>query len=779
MQTGLSYINESRRVNGIIDTRLSFRPFIAYLEERVKKEITLKSRVYEFALQQFRDEPTCTSDIEIEDVNKFDKLLEIIYTILSPVTADEKKYLWALAAPMSKNIFYGTDAYNDFVNSGNVIELQSTFIYEQEDKIKERLTSFIYQLILDRFYGITSVNIEKIVYSYHDPVTELKKYYELKPDARFIAIKHKASLPKLDFETLNLYTNDGSIQTLKEILPLSDFYLEGFTVITLEDITDEYAIGIIKKTLSEPSSDETMLFEQVKYALKILAGNKDVEFGMMPFLKVNNKLIIDDVECVRSVLINAAKTSDPGMVSFYKAAENYIEHPVAHVYPVITAHDESTRPHLSALKAMGIKSYAALPVFYNDHVVGMLEVFSYKEILHYQYILSRLTYAIPLIAQLLQHGIELFNQKIDHVIKEKFTSLQSSVQWKFNEIAHQYLRLSNFEENDATIGTVIFENVYPLFGAIDIRNSTISRNQALSDDVENLLALLGKEKKSICALLPPKNVSEVEAKFDLWYETINAFLKASDSGMLNVFLKNEVVDYLSQLLNDNPAVEAPVNRLKEIIIEDGDEISGNRAGLEQSIQGINSALNSFFQKERKKLSAIYPCYFETFRTDGVEYDLYAGQSMQPAIEFTRKHLEAFRIWQLKSMCYAVRLTDKLIADIPKPLRTTQLIYVNPHSVNISFRNDEQHFDVEGSYNIRYQIVKKRIDKVNIKNTTERLTQPGKIAIVYFNNEDAVEYQQYIKLCRETGLLYDDCEMLELEELQGVSGLKAIRVTVKL
>jgi hypothetical protein len=38
--------------------------------------------------------------------------------------------------------------------------------------------------------------------------------------------------------------------------------------------------------------------------------------------------------------------------------------------------------------------------------------------------------------------------------------------------------------------------------------------------------------------------------------------------------------------------------------------------------------------------------------------------------------------------------------------------------------------VDGAYDIRYEIVKKRIDKALIKGTNERATQPGKIVIVY-------------------------------------------------
>ena len=98
-------------------------------------------------------------------------------------------------------------------------------------------------------------------------------------------------------------------------------------------------------------------------------------------------------------------------------------------------------------------------------------------------------------------------------------------------------------------------------------------------------------------------------------------------------------------------------------------------------------------------------------------------------------------------------------------------------MSIEFRIDEKRFDVDGAYNIRYEIIKKRIDKARIVKTNERLTQPGKIAIVYSQKKDALEYRKYIKHLQSTNYLNPKIEDLEIEELQGVSGLRALRVEV--
>ena len=129
------------------------------------------------------------------------------------------------------------------------------------------------------------------------------------------------------------------------------------------------------------------------------------------------------------------------------------------------------------------------------------------------------------------------------------------------------------------------------------------------------------------------------------------------------------------------------------------------------------------------------------------------------------------------MAKIVKMTEDLIPELPVPLHTTQLILIHSNPIDISFRKDERRFDTEGAYNLRYEIMKKRIDKALVKNTGERLTQPGKIAMVYANHKDAEEYASYITYLQSKNILSGKVEHLELEEMQGVYGLKALRVEV--
>lgn len=52
--------------------------------------------------------------------------------------------------------------------------------------------------------------------------------------------------------------------------------------------------------------------------------------------------------------------------------------------------------------------------------------------------------------------------------------------------------------------------------------------------------------------------------------------------------------------------------------------------------------------------------------------------------------------------------------------------------------------MEGADNINYEIVKKWIDKICLKDSTERLNQPGKIAMIY---EDAAIKAEFLPCLR--------------------------------
>jgi len=130
-------------------------------------------------------------------------------------------------------------------------------------------------------------------------------------------------------------------------------------------------------------------------------------------------------------------------------------------------------------------------------------------------------------------------------------------------------------------------------------------------------------------------------------------------------------------------------------------------------------------------------------------------------------------------CGMARHTEQIKAELKVPLDTCHLILVNHTPLSIRFRYDEKRFDVDGAYDVRHEIIKSRIDKAVVKGTRERLTQPGRVAIVYSNTDEGREMQRHIDFLKARGNLLNDLEFLDLDDLPGVRGLKALRVGINL
>src|SRR5690606_7705376 len=197
-----------------------------------------------------------------------------------------------------------------------------------------------------------------------------------------------------------------------------------------------------------------------------------------------------------------------------------------------------------------------------------------------------------------------------------------------------------------------------------------------------------------------------------------------------------------------------------------------RREFDESISLINKKLAALLDEKQQEAQTYFPHYYERFKTDGVEHNMYIGASISPDKEFNLYYLQNLRLWQMQVMCEMENYFQLFQPTLPMELNVSSLILVFATPISIRFRMDEKQFDIDGSYNVRYQIVKKRIDKAKIKGSEERITQRGKLAIVYSHSHEETEYLGYIKLLQYKGLLNEEIEKFEVEDLQGLIGLKA-------
>jgi len=760
-----------------LNSHISFKPFIDYLKEKRSLVSETKVWIYNHLIKELESRNQLLEPVQdISLIDEHASLMELLTSSLFPVVGSHDVNNFALSSPYQFQVFYYSDHFKKLFFDQN-----EQYLLVPEGLSKEELKTVqcaaIYDHVLEKFYGMHLNEDPQLIYPVSNPNTQLMRYYRIKYDRRFIDLHLKGKLPPI--QDCGVCMNTFRILDLEKQLttmPLELFQAEGFGVWVAEDVTRTEALELIKKALlRETCGMEAMV--ELKTAIKALIGLNDVKVGIMPFVTINGQIVLDR-QASRHSLVAQQWLNDTAENQF--AFRQFIAFLKERPYPMpisnLGQEMLDIAPFIRPIFEQGAQSYIYYPMRNGDGLIGYLELSSGTKNSLTQQTVMNLEPAIPLISLAVLKCRDEFHDRIEKVIREKFTALQQSVEWKFAEVAWELLH-SN--EKLAFTKNVIFENVYPLYGAVDIRNSSLERSHAIQKDLKEHLLLIADILVQLQLHMQLPLLEGLEFKNENLRHSIEDTMTAEEEQSINEFLSNEVEPLFRHLQKTNSKTEKIINDYFSLLKHHESRLFQNRRDYEAAVATINDAILNYIEGEEEAIQRSYPHYFEKYRTDGIEYNIYIGQSIAPTVAFDLFYLKNIRLWQLKTMAGAARVAQKLLPSLKVPLKTTQLVLIHSQPISISFRRDERKFDVEGSYNIRYEIIKKRLDKVRIKDTNERLTQPDKIAIVYSNQKELTEYEEYIRFMQKKNLLKAGMELLELEELQGIKGLKAVRVEINM
>lgn len=762
------------------DSQISFRPFINYLKNKSSGSTDTRARFYNYLVERFEAEPELMAPVNDSSVlNEHAELLELLGTSLFPVVTEPEKNIFSLAVPYQFSVFNDSGSFRKLF-----VEDEEHFLLPvnaTKEYLKQVHSSLIYDHILEKFYGVRLNANTDLIYTVSDKDSGMKRYYKLRYDRRFIDLRLKGELPPIQdcAVCLNTFRILDLEHQLKK-MPLDLFAAEGFGVWVAEDVTVQESLDEIKQILLREGNCDIGVINDLKASIHAMVGLNEVQIGLSPFVKLNGEFVLDEACSIHGLMGKNWKSADDKSNQLFRYFLEFLsERPEP--MPISVLDDQLTQmaPFLRELWEEGTRSYLIYPVQNNDGFLGLLELASPVPNQLNLDVMSKLEPAMPLISLAFLKNRDTFNQRIERLIKEKFTALQPSVEWKFAKVAWEHMHSQHSNDASTISQNVIFENVHPLYGSVDIRNSSMERMSTIQKDIKAHLDLVNEVMDKLQARVKLPLLEGLKFKIHNFREAIDKNMQAEDEIRINEFFDHELNPVLQHLQKGNTAAKEIITNYFALAEDGKSYLYRYRNEFESSLAAINEAVLEYLEKEEDELQQSYPHYFEKYRTDGVEYNIYIGQSIAPNNPFDLLYLKNIRLWQLKSMAEIACITHLLIPSLPVPLQTTQLLLIHSQPISISFRRDERRFDVEGSYNIRYEIMKKRLDKVRIKDTRERLTQPGKIAMVYSNPKEAQEYQEYIQFLQSKKILNPGIEMLDLEELQGVSGLKALRVEINL
>ncbi|MBK8143396.1 MAG: hypothetical protein IPK57_22075 [Chitinophagaceae bacterium] len=759
----------------VFNSLLSFRPLVNALKKNIAEGNPGMKKLYGHVVQEFESHPELMGTItDLDVLHPYSELIEeLLSAVFPPTTAN---YMYGISFPFKNLAVYASPLFKKLV-----VKKDSAEIIIQDDSAstlnRERL-HFAFGLILKKYLGYNSADSSKVVYPFTDEKTGLVRYMEMRLDGRFIDVRPVDEMPKMP-ESIFDYTSNRllTIEELMQQVSLDKFVFEGLTVIRINDVTEQAVIAEMKNKLLDSNfvSDNTA-YTDLEKQIQNLIGLKDLTIGLTPFFKINGHYVYSNLHNNNSLLFrHLHSTGEKDEISDYcKLLFRYNNQPV--LYESLTEDILGEVQCLPYYHKAGSRCMIICPLKQQNELLGMLEISSKQPGYLKPEHISKLEAAIPMFTLGLEKSLEQLNNQVDKVIKKKFTAVQPAVEWKFTEASLNYI-VNMYEKQDSGIERIVFDDVFPLYGAIDVRNSSTARSHSVQLDMLEQLELARKVVRKAQAAMSFPLLQEIEFKIDRHIASASDVLQSEEEMSVYDFLQGQVISVFNHLRDTEPAVKNEIEEYFSSLDPQLGMLYKHRKEYEDSISLINHTLARFIDKEQAAAQKVYPHYFERYITDGLEFNIFMGQSISPRKRFDEIYLRNMKMWQLTVLTKAAKVTHKLEQELSQVLRTTQLILAHSQPLSISFRTEERKFDVDGAYNTRYEIVKKRIDKVRIKETNERLTQPGKIAIVYSQAKDAAEYTEYIEFLQSKNLIKPGIEKHDLEELQGVSGLKALRVDV--
>ncbi|MCG9970068.1 GAF domain-containing protein [Christiangramia crocea] len=756
-----------------LDVKISFHKVIEQYEEQLESiENDISKGYIKKMLDYISDYPQLSEGFEDPKLlKKYKEPIKVLLEDLFPsiLTNNEIK---AASVPFHNILFNSSRRLKQILkNAGDDFELS----------LRNMDEDVIYVIaciqILKNYYDY-KIDISRPLYYDIPDENGIKKHYRIAMNADFVEVLRKDDTPKLTQHDVDLLLqNVDKVELWKEKIPPKSYVFKGFTITNLTDVTIDEAISELKTTLLFEEINEAEELQKLEEIFRSIYKISDLRVGFTVF---NQKEMIFermDNEKANSFILDKELVNDCDTGICKQGFQKLIDE---NKYFVISNVDEYIKKNDNLLarnlKKNNVKSCLLAPIAKNGKLLGILELVSERKNELNSINAFKLDDILPYIVNTVERNKNEFENRVKAVIQSECTSIHPSVLWVFEKEAKQFIKDLD-KDGLASFKDITFKDVYPLYGQIDIVASSEARNEAIKKDLLDQLDLILDIIKKAYAIEELPIYDQVKYRISDFKKEIEDKLNASSEQKVFNLLHKEVNPLMSHLKKQSDEIKELVEEYKEKLNPETGIVYNHRKKYDETVQQINRTMSRYIDKKQVQAQEIYPHYFERYKTDGVDHNIYIGASMAYKRPFNKVYLFNLRLWQLSTMCEMENRFYQLQENTPIKLEAASLILVYNSTMSIRYRMDEKKFDVDGTYNARYEVIKKRIDKAYVKGTEERVTQKGKMTIVYSQNRDEREYLQYIKYLQAKEYFGEEVEILELEDVQGVVGLKAIRVNI--
>lgn len=757
-----------------VKVAISFKKIIQEYEKQLEVETSAISRKYiKDILDYVKSFPKLIEGIEsMEELEKHREGIKVLLADLFPniLTTNEIK---TASVP-----FYNNLLFNSTKRFAKIMEdAGKDFKLEPRNFDEDLMYVRACVIILNKYYNYKFDFSRPLIYDIPDK-DGIMKHYRLAMNSDFVEIEPTEKAKEITPQDVDILLQDpDNIEIWKEKFPPQSWIFKGFTLLNFTDVTTDSAISDLKSALMGRNNTKGSGIEDLNGILRTIYKIQDLRIGFLLYNPKKDTFRVPPIKGIESFLvknktrIRANKLFDKKAYECIVKNHNYF--PIANVENYVKKTNNNAL--CKSLKSNGMESCIIVPIANNNELLGIMELVSKNKNELNSINATKLEDFLPYIATAVERNRNDYENQVKAVIQNECTSIHPSVLWAFEEEAKRYIDDLG-EDGIASFQDIAFKDVYPLYGQIDIVGSTKARNEAIQKDLLSQLQavkeIIGEAEKR--EALPI--YEQLRFRLDEFIEELDQNLDAASEQKVFNLLNREINPVLDHIRKQSPELKQKVEEHEKNLQDETGTFCNSRKVYDVAIQNINRTMSRYIDRKQIEAQKMYPHYFERYKTDGVDHNIYIGASMTNK-PFDKIYLYNMRLWQLQVMCEMENKFYQIQEDWDISLDAASLILVYSNTLSIRYRMDEKKFDIDGAYNARYEVIKKRLDKALVKGTEERLTQKGKIVIIYTQKSDEREYLRYIKYLQKKKYLGKNVEILELEEVQGVIGLKALRVEV--
>ena len=630
-------------------TRLSLAELIDFWERQEQDPTSLHAPLARAIVEKLEEAPELRGIIDDRAVlETHHELIDLMMTAVVPAGRRDDYYA-AAVEPFTMLPFYQTPAWRQLGLSG--VERIKESINIPPDQLMFGKLMWAYEFILEEWVGVEADLQHGIVLTVQDQEVGLDRHFSLGIDPRFVSVRLVRDLEKPSSEDIaRILAEPTDLDLWTELLPPDAFEFDGMTVITAVEVTPHEVISRLKNDLIEKDSMASPeKIDRLQQRIRNLLGCPELSLGLIAF---DRRADLDAIEGARAVGKSLLLCEECAPTCPNRGDSHY-----AGVFqgtdPVIVQDLKRSRVRTGYehhLRKHGHRSLLLYPLQVEDQLVGLMELASPKPGDLNAFNARRLLDVVPLFATTLKRNLDELEDRVQSVIKRKYTAIHSAVEWRFREAALRYLEQKGGGEANLRPDEIVFHEVYPLYGLVDMRDSSRIRNEAIRADLSEQLGLALDVINAAGQIRPLPALEEVGHLLARQLNGIESELRSADESGILELLRRDVEPLFGQLETYGSDVAERVAAYRGTLDEDLNIVYNRRKDFELSVAALNDAISMTLDAEEERAQTMFPHFFEKFRTDGVDHSIYVGAELHEDGLFDELYLRNLRIWQLMTTC---------------------------------------------------------------------------------------------------------------------------------